>query len=235
MRRIPRRRVRARAVVRDLGRRRKQIAPNLDAREFFARLAILRSANERVHRGRRMDSGQHRCSAGRDAPASISRFRFQPESGAYEIYVSPIQPPDGWAYARGEPFAAHRGRRPSDGQLRILEQEITTLRYVALAADVGGAAEVVRESRAHHRPKPSPHPFHGAPRHSGALSRLIRRRLLDGPESAAAHGDLLFRFRNRACRRASGPIRAAPVSRSTFWPGCCRGSRFPSPWAAPRT
>jgi len=52
---------------------------------------------------------------------------FPPDSGAYEVYVSTIQPPDGWAYARGERFL-HIGVEAADGQLRILNQEITTVR-----------------------------------------------------------------------------------------------------------
>jgi lipopolysaccharide transport system permease protein len=54
---------------------------------------------------------------------------FQADSGAYEIYVSPIQPPDGWGYARGEQFS-HIVVEAVDGQLRILEQEITTMRWL---------------------------------------------------------------------------------------------------------
>ena len=46
--------------------------------------------------------------AGEVAPGAAANFEisipFPPEAGAYEIYVSHIQPPDGWAYARGEPF-----------------------------------------------------------------------------------------------------------------------------------
>jgi len=51
------------------------------------------------------------------------------DSGAYEIYVSSVHPPDGWSYARGEPFL-RIGVEAVDGQLRILEHEITTLRWL---------------------------------------------------------------------------------------------------------
>jgi lipopolysaccharide transport system permease protein len=52
---------------------------------------------------------------------------FPPDSGTYEVYFSHIQPPQGWAYARGERFL-RIGVQAADGQLRILEHEITTVR-----------------------------------------------------------------------------------------------------------
>jgi lipopolysaccharide transport system permease protein len=69
-------------------------------------------------------------------PGSSVRFDIAipipPDSGGYEIYLSHIQPPDGWGYARGERFLrigveAQDGPN-GDGQLRILEHEITTVR-----------------------------------------------------------------------------------------------------------
>ena len=68
-------------------------------------------------------------------PDAAARFRisiaFPPEAGVYEIYLSHIQTPDGWAYARGEPFLrilVEVGSEGSEGELRVLTQEITTLR-----------------------------------------------------------------------------------------------------------
>lgn len=52
---------------------------------------------------------------------------FEPDSGGYEVYLSPIQRPDGWAYARGERFL-RIGVEAADGQLRVLKQETTTVR-----------------------------------------------------------------------------------------------------------
>jgi lipopolysaccharide transport system permease protein len=49
------------------------------------------------------------------------------DSGGYEIYLSHIQPPDGWSYARGERFL-RIGVEAIDGRLSILEHEITTVR-----------------------------------------------------------------------------------------------------------
>lgn len=61
-------------------------------------------------------------------PGAAAKFEiaipFAPESGAYEIYLSHLQPSDGWAYARGEAFL----RIVVDGQRRVLSQEITTVR-----------------------------------------------------------------------------------------------------------
>jgi lipopolysaccharide transport system permease protein len=69
--------------------------------------------------------------AGAVGPNANAKFAisipFPPEPGEYEIYVSHIESPGGWAYSRGEPFLRiliHAG----DGGLRILEQEITTVR-----------------------------------------------------------------------------------------------------------
>jgi lipopolysaccharide transport system permease protein len=56
---------------------------------------------------------------------------FPPEAGEYEIYLSHIQPSVGWAYARGEPFLRiliQAGSASIDGELRILDYEITTVR-----------------------------------------------------------------------------------------------------------
>jgi lipopolysaccharide transport system permease protein len=64
-------------------------------------------------------------------PGSSAQFDiaipFQPDSGSYEVYLSPIQKPGGWGYARGERFL-RIGVEAVDGRLRILENEITTVR-----------------------------------------------------------------------------------------------------------
>jgi homopolymeric O-antigen transport system permease protein len=52
---------------------------------------------------------------------------FQPDSGSYEVYVSPMQTPSGWAYHRGERFL-RVNVSAENSQLQILGQEITTLR-----------------------------------------------------------------------------------------------------------
>lgn len=63
------------------------------------------------------------------APGQAAEFEiaipFPPEAGGYQIYVSPIEQPAGWAYQRGERFLriiAHA----SDGEVRILERELAT-------------------------------------------------------------------------------------------------------------
>lgn len=51
---------------------------------------------------------------------------FPPEPAGYQVYISPIEQPAGWAYARGDNFLrviAEAG----DGQVQALQQEITTL------------------------------------------------------------------------------------------------------------
>ena len=64
-------------------------------------------------------------------PGSSAKFDiaipFSTDSGAYEVYLSHIQPPDGWGYARGDRFL-RIGVEAVDGQLRILDHEITTVR-----------------------------------------------------------------------------------------------------------
>ncbi len=69
------------------------------------------------------------------APGESTAFEisipFPPEEGAYEIYVSPIEQPDGWAYARGEPFL-RIAAQASGGQVRVLEHEIATAQSLRL-------------------------------------------------------------------------------------------------------
>jgi lipopolysaccharide transport system permease protein len=50
---------------------------------------------------------------------------FPPEAGGYQIYVSPIQQPDGWAYRRGRPFLRIVAEA-SEGVVRVLDREIST-------------------------------------------------------------------------------------------------------------
>src|SRR6202142_3061614 len=60
--------------------------------------------------------------------------------------------------------------------------------------------------------QPRPDPLAGAPRHSGPVPRLLRRRVLDRSQPAASDGDVLLRLR----RRAAHTLRARP------WPGGLR-------------
>jgi lipopolysaccharide transport system permease protein len=73
--------------------------------------------------------------AGNIAPGAAAKFEisipFPPEAGAYEIYVSHIQPSSGWAYARGQAFLRILVRA-AEGELHILAQEITTVRSLRL-------------------------------------------------------------------------------------------------------
>jgi lipopolysaccharide transport system permease protein len=50
---------------------------------------------------------------------------FPPEAGGYQIYISPIQQPEGWAYRRGRPFLRIVAEA-SDGEVRVLRREIAT-------------------------------------------------------------------------------------------------------------
>ena len=65
------------------------------------------------------------------APGASASFDlsipFPPETGGYQIYVSPIQQPDGWAYRRGEPFLRIVAQ-VSDGDVCVLEHEVATPR-----------------------------------------------------------------------------------------------------------
>jgi lipopolysaccharide transport system permease protein len=64
-------------------------------------------------------------------PDSTAKFEIviplQPDSGSYEVYVSPIQTPSGWSYDRGERFL-RVNVSAENSQLQILGQEITTVR-----------------------------------------------------------------------------------------------------------
>jgi len=70
-------------------------------------------------------------------PGAAAHFEisipFSPRTGAYEIYLSHVDGTGVWAYARGEPFLRillETGgvETGSDGELRVLAQEMTTLR-----------------------------------------------------------------------------------------------------------
>ncbi len=68
--------------------------------------------------------------AGEVAPGEAAKFELSipmPDAGAYEIYVSHIQPPASWAYARGEPFLRILVQA-SEGGLEVVAQEMATLR-----------------------------------------------------------------------------------------------------------
>lgn len=64
------------------------------------------------------------------APGETAQFNLVipilPDSGGYEVYLSPIQS-SGWAYDRGERFV-RLGVESAGGRLRVLENEITTVR-----------------------------------------------------------------------------------------------------------
>jgi len=167
-------------------------------------------------------------------PGSSAKFDiaipFQPDSGSYEIYLSPIQQPGGWAYARGEKFL-RIGVQAADGQLRILEHEITTIRslrwrrmWAALPQLVASPVRTVVQNRR-------------------LIRSMARRDIL--ARYRGSFGDVFWTILNPLllmatyfscsasfCRRASGPTRAAPASRFTSWPVCFHGWLFPSPWAA---
>jgi lipopolysaccharide transport system permease protein len=50
---------------------------------------------------------------------------FPPDAGGYNVYVSPIQQPEGWAYLRGEPFL-RIAAETSDGLVHVLNYEVAT-------------------------------------------------------------------------------------------------------------
>ena len=93
---------------------------------------------------------------------------FPPEAGGYRIYVSPIEP-DGWAYAKGEPFLMITVEAEA-GEVRVLQQKITTLR-----------AQRWRRMR-----RTLPRFFSGPLRTIGENRRLIR---------SMARRDILARYR----------------------------------------
>src|SRR5215472_3040925 len=68
-------------------------------------------------------SGEVRPGGAADFTFAIS---FPPETGGYQIYISPIQPSSGWAYRNGAPFLRVFVSVTS-GEVRILEHEIVTM------------------------------------------------------------------------------------------------------------
>ncbi|HEX5226958.1 MAG TPA: ABC transporter permease [Bryobacteraceae bacterium] len=63
-------------------------------------------------------------------PGAVAKFElsipFQPEPGAYEVYVSHIRAGESWAYAHGEPFLRIVVDVADDGALHILAHEMVT-------------------------------------------------------------------------------------------------------------
>ena len=188
-------------------------------------------------------TGLSRKAPGRPSPAMIppgaaARFEisipFPPEAGDYEIYVSPHSA----ALAAGPTRAANHSCgfwcSAAEGDIQVLAQEITTVRSLRWRRIWAALPKTVRKPPQNHRSEPSPDPVHGAARYSGALSRVVWRRLLDRSESTVAHDDVFFRLRHRAADAALEQTRAAPVLRSIFSPGCCPGSRFRNPWGGRR-
>lgn len=78
-----------------------------------------------------IDEGAWRPVAHDVAPGASAEFDFsipfEPAGGGYEIYLSPIQPRIGWAYARGRQFLRIIVDCPDD-ELRLIAHEITTVR-----------------------------------------------------------------------------------------------------------
>jgi lipopolysaccharide transport system permease protein len=95
--------------------------------------------------------------AGQVAPGETASFEisipFAPEDGGYQIYLSHIESSGGWAYAHGAPFV-RLAVEASDGQVRVLEQEIATLRglrwrrtWSALPRLLAGPFRTIAENR----------------------------------------------------------------------------------------
>lgn len=65
------------------------------------------------------------------APGAEASFNlsisFPPEPGKYQVYFSAIAQPDGWTYARGEPFLRVLAE-VVDNTVHMVDHEITTLR-----------------------------------------------------------------------------------------------------------
>jgi len=68
------------------------------------------------------------------APRTSEQFEISipmpPEPGEYEIYLSHMRPPEGWAYARGERFVRISVVVAANGEIRVLRHEVTTVRAV---------------------------------------------------------------------------------------------------------
>ena len=78
--------------------------------------------------------------------------------------------------------------RWSDGEVRVHRPEVTTRARAALARLRRAIPKIFADPFATIFAKPAADPVHGAARYSGALSRIVRRRVLDSSESAAADG-----------------------------------------------
>src|SRR5579871_5633411 len=77
-----------------------------------------------------IQEGDWVAASGEVRPGGAAEFElaipFPPETGGYQIYVSPIQPGDGWAYRNGAPFL-RVSIAVGSGEVRILDHEIVTM------------------------------------------------------------------------------------------------------------
>ena len=145
-------------------------------------------------------------------------FELPAEDGRYQVLLSPMRENVCWYYEQGWPFllveSSTRERRACAlDRVRVTTRAVLA-RERACAAWAARFVLPVPDHLAQSRPDSRD----GAARHSGPLSRLVRRRVLDDHQSAAADADVLLRVRRGAATHfPSDP--AASDSPCTFLAG----------------
>ena len=132
-----------------------------------------------------------------------------PEPGRYRVFVSPMQENVAWYYEHGWRFllidavvSGGRGHRRESAHRHAANHHARAHPARRRPRLHAAAARDLAQSR--------PDPDHGAARHSEPLSRIVRRRILDRADAAAADAHLLLRVRRGAedeVRKRSEPLR----------------------------
>lgn len=131
--------------------------------------------------GRFIEEGRWtRIESGERVPINV-KIPFPPETGGYQIYISPVSNNAGWAYRNGEPFLL-LSVQVSDGSVSLLSSQITTRRALRLRS--------LRRAI----PKALTYPLLIPLRHFRLIQSMVRRDILARYRGSV--GDVVWTFLN---------------------------------------
>ncbi len=207
----------------------QRFARNLAAQRRLRRgLPPLRCGHRHADCGRRARASRAGREAGRDGAGIAWTIPLPGEDGRYQVLLSPMRENVCWYYEQGWPFLLVE-TSTENGAARVDRVRVATRATLGAGARGARHRAGVRLSGLDGVAQSRPDPRDGAARHSGAVSRQFRRRILDHHQSAAADADLLLRVRRGAARPLRSQRHAGRASRSTSWRACCRGWRSARP------
>ncbi|MGI8742307.1 MAG: ABC transporter permease [Bryobacteraceae bacterium] len=131
--------------------------------------------------GRFIEEGQWKSiDRGASVPVEVE-IEFPPESGAYQIYLSPISNESGWAYQNGKPFLLV-DTQVVDGTVSLTKSEVTTRRALCWRN--------LRRAI----PKAFTYPLLIPVRHYRLIQSMVRRDILSRYRGSV--GDVVWTFLN---------------------------------------